>query len=184
MRCMDVTKTKPTATDDPSKPVGFKLHLLLEVIFALGVTVFHLIMLRGLNLDTLALFGVPPLLAFIFLHSSNLGFRRIALAFLLLVAIGAFLASLPALFPKLGGFDPGLPRQADRLLAWYMATYSVFAIGVVPAWGLISSLICHHEGRPAQISRVTCYLGLATIALLFPVMIVVLIQHLGFWPIA
>jgi hypothetical protein len=165
------------------KPVGLKLHFFLEGIIALGVAVFHLIILRGLDVGALLLFGVPPLLAFTFLQSTTAAPRRIALAFLLLVGVGACIAPLPAIFPKLGGFDPRLPIEANRLLAWYAAVYLLFIFGVVPTWLFVSSLYNHRTGRPAQFSRFTCYIGLFTVALMLPGIVVVLNKHMGFWPI-
>lgn len=162
---------------------GFKLHLLLEGLIAVCVALLHLLMLRGIEWRALLLFGLPPLMAFLFLHSNQIGARRLALGFLLLIAVGACFAPFPGVLPKLGGVDRRLPQEADRLLAWYGAVYLLFALGVVPTWGLISNLRSSRTGMPAMISRFTCYLGLIVIVFMWPGMVVVLAKYLGLWPI-
>jgi hypothetical protein len=167
----------------PSRSGGIHVHLLVEGIAALSVAVFHLTLLRGLRLWPLATFVAPPAIAFAIFHRGGTGPRRIALAFLILVAAGALVAPLPALFPKLGGVDRGLPVEADRLLTWYLAVYLLFITGVVPVWAFVSSIQLHRAGREAQLSSFTCYLGLATVAILFPGMLLIFAKHMGLWPV-
>ena len=63
---------------------------------ALLVAVVHLILLRGVDLRVLVLFVVPPLVAFAALErSASKGLRRLALGFLLCVALGAVVVTQP-----------------------------------------------------------------------------------------
>jgi len=173
-----------TSTNQQDTAVGgLARHTIYEGVVALLVAVVHLILLRGVSVGLLLLFVVPPLAAFLLLHRTTAkGARRLALAFLLLVALGALVAPFPAILPKLGGVDQRLPPESDRLLTWYAVVYLLFFVGILPTYFLMANLRRHWRGEPAAVSRFTCYLGLLPLALLWPVLPVLLGALLGLWP--
>ena len=152
---------------------------------ALLVAVAHLILLRGLDVRIILLFGLPPAFAALSTtRDATKGQRRLAWSFLAAIGIGATISRFPALFPKLGaGWVPhGLPQEYDRLLAWYAAVYVAFVMGVLPVFVFARALCKRRKGEPADLSPFTCYLGLFTMTLVWVAFPGVL-ALLGFWPL-
>ena len=86
-------------------------HLAWHGVLALSVAVAYLVLLRGLELRIILLFGLPPTYAAFFTSARfSRGTRRVAWAFLAAVGVGALVAHFPTLFPKLRGFAGQLPR--------------------------------------------------------------------------
>ena len=159
-------------------------HSIYHGVFALLLAIVHLILLQGVSVGALWLFVLPPLVAVAMLRRSTAkGERRLALVFLFLVALGAAVAPFPDILPKLGGVDRRLPAESDRLLTWYLVVYLLFFVGIMPARFLAANLRRHRRGEPAEISRFTCYLGVLTLALMWPVLPVLLGALLGLWPL-
>ncbi|HZL91328.1 MAG TPA: hypothetical protein VFB96_23375 [Pirellulaceae bacterium] len=153
-------------------------------VLALAIAVAFLIMLRGAKLGIIVLFGLPPTVAALMTGAERASprTRLVAWTFLAAVGIGAGIAHFPQVFPKLGGFDPQLPRWQDRMLMWYTVVYLFWIQSVVPLHAFTANLQAHQRGDTAQLSQATCYLGLFTSGLLtigFPA----LLPLLGFWPI-
>jgi hypothetical protein len=173
-----------TSTNERDNAVGgLARHAVYEGAAALLVAVVHLVLLRGVSVGLLQLFVAPPLAAFLLLQRSTAkGVRRLALAFLLLVALGAVVAPFPAFLPRLGGVDQRLPVESDRLLTWYVAVYLLFFMGILPTCFFVTNLRRHWRGEPATVSRFTCYLGLLPLAMLWPMLPVLLGALLGLWP--
>ncbi len=170
-----------------NQPVGavgsLTRHFIRDGVVALFVAVGRLVLLRGVDARVLLLFIVPPLVAFLILQRATTnGSRRVAMAFLVLVAVGALIEPFPAILPNLGGIDQGLPRGSDRLLTWYAVVYCLFIMGIVPTYFVVANLRCHWRGEPADVSRLTCYLGLLPLVLIWPVLPVMLGALLGLWP--
>lgn len=140
--------------------------------------------IRGFDFGQILLFVVPVLFAMLFSNSTPVT-RGVILArvFLSLIAFGLFISRLPWLFPDLGGVDPRLPRESDRVLTWYCATYLLFCTFLIPLHLFTHTLNQHRLGMRPQFSRPTCYLGLSTALLLGPGMIWVMIRFLHVWPI-
>ena len=162
---------------------SFVRHLSGHGLVALLIAIAALIVLRGFDPRIILLFGFPP--TFAALHTSakfSRATRWVAWAFLGMVGLGSFVAHFPAMFPKLGGVAPQLALWQDRMLTWYVGMYIVWLFGVLPIHLFCGSLRAHRKGRLAPFSRPTCYLGLATTALLwigFPGVF----GLLGFWPV-
>ena len=153
-------------------------------ILALAIAVGFLVALRGLSPAIILLFGVPPTIAALMTGAQRVSprTRLVAWTFLAAVGIGAAIAHVPQIFPKLGGVDPQLPRWQDRMLTWYAAVYLFYFQSVVPLHACIGTLQAYRRGEPTQLSRPTCYLGLFTsglLTLLFPFILPIL----GFWPL-
>ena len=140
--------------------------------------------IRGFDFGQVLLFVAPVLFALLFSNSTPVT-RGVILArvFLSLIAFGLFIAKLPWLFPDLGGVDPKLSRESDRVLTWYCATYVLFYTFLMPLHLFTQALKQHQLGLRSQFSRPTCYLGLFTVVLLGPGMIWVMIRFLHIWPI-
>jgi hypothetical protein len=162
---------------------SFFRHFTWHGVVAIIIAVVALILLRGLNLGTILLFGFPP--AFAALHIGA-GFswptRLVAWAFLGMIGLGDIVAHVPRLFPRLGGVEPQLALWQDRMLTWYAGVYLIWFFGTLPMHLFGGSLLAHRKGLPAPFSRPTCYLALATMALLwigFPRALAML----GFWPL-
>ncbi len=174
-----------TSTDQQGNTIGgLTQHGIYKGVMALLVAVVHLVQLRGVSAGMLLLFVAPPLAALLLLHHATAkGARRLAVAFLLLVSVGAVVAPFPAILPKLGGMDPRLPAESNRLLTWYAVVYLLFFLGIGPTWFLVGNLRRHRRGEPVAISRLTCYLGLLTLVLVWSVLPVFLGALLGLWPL-
>lgn len=151
---------------------------------SLFAIVAQLTAIRGFAFGQILLFVVPVLFALLFSHSTPVT-RGVILArvFLSFIAFGLFISRLPWLFPDLGGVDAQLPRDSDRVLTWYCATYLLFYTFLIPLHLFTQSLNQHRMGMQPQFSRPTCYLGLFTAFLLGPGMIWVMIRFLNIWPI-
>ncbi len=163
---------------------GLAHHSIYKGVVALLVAVFHLILLQGVSVGILLLFVTPPLAALLLLHRATAkGVRRLAVAFLLLVSVGAVVVPFPAILPKLGCVDQRLPAESNRLLTWYSVIYLLFFLGVCPTCCLVGNLRRHRREEPAAVSRLTCYLGLMPLVLLWSVLPVFLGALLGFWPL-
>ncbi|HEV3237020.1 MAG TPA: hypothetical protein VGZ25_08530, partial [Gemmataceae bacterium] len=108
-------------------------HLSTHGLIALLVAVVSLVLLRGLSLGLVLMFGLPPTVA-AFLTQANVSRagRWIAWSFLAMVGLGSIVARVQPLFPKLGGFAPQLDPWHDRMLSWYAAVYVVWFASVVP----------------------------------------------------
>jgi hypothetical protein len=158
-------------------------HLVSHGVVALLLAAAPLFWLRGLDFGLIVLVGLPPFLAVFFTRRKVPPVtRRIAWTFLVLIGLGALVADSPALFPKLGGFERRLNPWQDRMLTWYGAVYVFWFLVVLPTSLFLGSLRAHREGRPAKVSRPTCYLGLVTtglLALTYPGVL----GLLGFWPV-
>ncbi len=174
-----------TSTDQQGNAIGgLTQHAIYKGVVALLVAVVHLVQLRGISAGVLLLFAAPPLAALLLLHrATTKGVRRLAVAFLLLVSVGAVVAPFPAILPKLGGLDPRLPAESNRLLTWYCVVYVLFFVGICPTWFLVGNLRRHRRGEPAAVSRLTCYLGLLPLVLVWSVLPVFLGALLGLWPL-
>jgi hypothetical protein len=150
---------------------------------ALAVAVVLLLLLRGLDIRILLLYGLPPLFAVFFTDDGHSwGTRKAAWWFLAAIGVGSALAHWPQVFPRLGGAADDLSPFHDRLLTWYAGVYLVSLLGVLPFWVFIRNLLMHARGEPAFFSRFTCYLGLITSALCWFGLPQVL-WLLGFWPL-
>ena len=174
---MRIVPHGPETRLEPRRPA----YGVAEAVIAVCVAAVNLSLLRGVDLTTLVFFCGPPGIALCLQRSPERHVRRMATVFLLLVAAGAVVAPFPALFPKLGGVDRRLPVEADRLLTWYGAAYSVCLLGILPTWAFLRSLVRHRRGEPAALSRPTCYVGLFATGLLW-LMLPRLFAALGFWP--
>ena len=156
-------------------------HLSIEVGIALLVASAQLFALRGADARAFLLL-MPAAMAVFAVHwHPRRASRWTALAFLLLLGIGVLVAHVPAIFPNMPRVDNRLPAAADRLLAWNNVVYVVFALGVVPVRMFVDNLLRHRRGDRASISPPTCYLGLATTALLWCGMPYLIGVMLGFW---
>lgn len=166
--------------DGIAAPMGSRVWTAI-CVFAIVVL---LIAVRGFDVRQLLLFVVPVLLALL-MSSKQPPTRGTALAkvFLSFLAFGLLVAKLPWLFPKLGGVDPLLAAESDRLLAWYLAVYLPFFSFVVPCHYFTSELQQHRLGKPASLSRFTCRLGLATAFVLAPGMMWVTVKFLHLLPV-
>jgi hypothetical protein len=152
-------------------------------VVALVVAVGSLVLLRGLDLGMILLFGLPPVVAGLFTRPRfSRGTRGVAWSFLGAVGIGAVLAQFPQLLPHLGGFDPRLAPWQDRMLTWYAGVYIVWLVLVLPAKFFLGELNAHKRGEAVHVSPFTCYLGLVTLALGSMGVPAVLVL-LGFWPL-
>ena len=152
-------------------------------LIALGIAVFFLVALRGLDVRIILFFIVPPIAAVRFTGPKHsVSTRILAWSFLVTLGIGAGIAHFPQLFPKLGGMNVQLPLWQHRMLSWYGGVYLIFMTSVAPMHAFIVNLRAHRRREPTQLSPVTCYLGLVACALLT----MGLPQGLGligFWPI-
>jgi len=158
-------------------------HVVIEGLIALLLAVIQLVLLRGLNPAVLVLFGFPPLMAFAAVrHSPHKATRAIGASFLALIALGAVIAHIPAVLPKMGGFDRRLPANVDRLLTWYSCVYLLFLTAVVPTHLFIGSLLQRQSDGQLRFAKFTCVLGLLTVGAVWLVMPVVLGAMLGLWP--
>src|SRR5688572_24773332 len=147
----------PETTTESTRSSRHWGHLAVEASLGLLVAVIHIVLLRGANIGILVVFGLPMLFAFTCLHkSADNGARRIAFAFLLLIAIGGMIAPIPWIFPRMMHVDAGLPRYADRMLMWYEIVFSLFALNVVPLYTFSSCLLKHRRGEAAMFSPPTC----------------------------
>ena len=148
---------------------GHKLWLVAALIYAAG----HLIILRNGDPGAVGLFLVPPFVAFGVLSSptSSRPMRFAAQLFLGLVAAAIILAEQPLFLQNMRPNFPGVPREQDRVLTFYLGAYSLFVIGFLPGYVFIVSLYRHSRGEVAALSKPTCYLGLATWLLLVTVLI-------------
>ncbi|MEP3479621.1 MAG: hypothetical protein ABJZ55_10270 [Fuerstiella sp.] len=144
----------------------------------------QLVVLRGFDFRQLLLFVVPVLLA-LAVSRQEPATRGSLLAqiFLGLIAFGLIIAEIPWLFPNLGGVDPNLPRETDRALTWYVAVYLLFFMTVCPFHLFTDSLSRQHQGRPAQFSKFTCWLGLFTASIMCVGMFAGAFRFFGIWPI-
>jgi hypothetical protein len=159
-------------------------HLLHSGVLSLLIATGRLILIQGLSVAVLFLFVAPPLVALLLIHrSQRLGPRLLAHTFLLLLVIGVVVAQFPAVLPKLGGFNRALPIEADRLLSWYSAVYTLFLMGIGPTAYFVSNYLAHRRGEPAELSRLTCVLGLFTMTLVCLVLPRLLGALLGLWPL-
>ena len=151
---------------------------------SLFAIVAQLTAIRGFDFGQLLLFVAPVLFALLFSTSTPVT-RGVILArvFLSLIAFGLFIAKLPWLLPNLGGVDPKLPREGDRVLTLYCTTYLLFCTFLIPLHLFTQALHQHQSGMQPQFSRPTCYLGLFTVLLFAPGMIWVMIRFLHIWPI-
>jgi len=158
-------------------------HVVVEGLVALLLAVAQLVLLRGLNPAILLLFGLPPLMAFVAVrHSPRKTTRVVGALFLALIALGAIIAHIPAILPKMGGFDRRLAPAVDRLLTWYACVYLVFVTLIVPTRVFVGSLLQRRCGEQPQFSTFTCVLGLLTTGLMWLVMPVLLGALIGLWP--
>ena len=146
--------------------------------------VAQLVVIRGFDIRQVLLFGVPVAVSLLF-ASREPATRGTVLArlFLSLIGLGLIVAKVPWLFPKLGGMDPRLPPDSDRALTWYCTVYLLYFFFVLPAHVFTAALHQHRQGKPAQLSRVTCYLGLSTAMLVAPGMFWVAIEVFHILPI-
>ena len=151
---------------------------------SLFAIVAQLTAIRGFDFGQILLFVAPVLVALLIASGTPVT-RGVILArvFLSFIAFGLFISKLPWLFPSLGGVDPKLPRESDRVLAWYGATYLLFYTFLIPLHLFTKSLHQHQLGMQPQFSRPTCYLGLFTVLLLAPGMIWIMVRFLRLWPI-
>ncbi len=149
---------------------------LLAIVAQLG-------MIRGFSVGLILLFVVPSSIAF-FASSSSVTSRGRLLAniFLTLIGFGLVVARIPRLFPDLGGFDPKLPVQSDRALAWYGAVYMIFCV-ILPIHAFTRELEQHRLGLPTQVSRTICVMGLGTATIMLPVTIWVIVRFLHLLPV-
>jgi hypothetical protein len=161
------------------RQVGTELSI--EVGIALLVAAGQLFALRGADPRTFLLLMPAALAVFAVHRHPRRASRRTALAFLVLLGIGVLIAHFPAIFPNMPRVDKRLPAAADRLLAWNNVIYVVFALGVIPVRMFVDNLLRHRRGERASISPPTCYLGLATTALLWCGMPYLVGMMLGFW---
>lgn len=77
-------------------------HLAWHGVLALSVAVAYLVLLQGLGLGIILLFGLPPTYAALFtIARFSRGTRRVAWAFLAAVGVGALVTHFPTLFPNL-----------------------------------------------------------------------------------
>jgi hypothetical protein len=158
-------------------------HLAWHGVGALAVAVAYLVLLRGLELRIIVMFGIPPTCAVLFTAARfPRATRRVAWAFLTAVGIGALVAPFPILFPRLRGFEGQLPPWQDRMLTWYACVYIIWGVIVLPLYGFCGSLRAHRLGQPARLSRPTCYLGIFTVTL-FCLALPGLFVLVGFWPV-
>jgi hypothetical protein len=158
-------------------------HLALHGSIALIIAVLSLVFLRGLGIGIILLFGLPPLMAAVSTgRKVSKSSRGVAWTFLAALGIGAFIAHIPRLFPRLGGFDPRLAPWQDRMLTWYSGVYFVWLCLILPIHLFLGSLKAHRRGETAPFSRLTCYLGLIAAGLLW-VGLPGVLALLGFWPV-
>ena len=176
---------------DPVQPVhrtwaSLKPSSLLDwwTIAVFLAAIAQLFLIRSLDIRILLLFLLPPLLAFAFKHSSERhSSRLVAALFLTSVSMGEILAHLPSLFPELGGVDSRLAPEQDRMLAWYVAVYLLYALMVLPLFLFIRGLIDHRRQRVAQFSRFTCVLGVLACLVVAPGLISVCCRFLHILPV-
>jgi hypothetical protein len=78
---------------------------------------------------------------------------------------------MPRLLPDLIGINPNLPREQDRLTAWYYVVYITFFFCVLPIYIFVTALRQHHAGKSAQCTPATAICGLVitglTVVLVF-----------------
>jgi hypothetical protein len=143
---------------------GHKLWLVAAFIYAIG----HLLILRNGDPRAVFLFLVPPILAFGILSSPKPSrpMRFAAQLFLGLVAVAIILGEQPLILQNMRPLFPGVPREQDRVLTFYLGAYSLFIMGFLPGYVFIVSLYRHSRGEAASLTKPTCYLGLATWLLL------------------
>ena len=67
--------------------------------------------------------------------------------------------------------------------AWIESNYGLIPADIRPARFLAANLRRHRRGEPAEISRFTCYLGVLTLAVMWPMLPVLLGALLGLWPL-
>ena len=148
---------------------GHKLWLVAALAYAVG----HLLILRNGDPRVVVLFLVPPILAFGTLSSpkSSRPMRFAARLFLGLVAVAIILSEQRLFLQNMRPHFPGVPREQDRVLTFYLGAYSLFVMGFLPGYVFIVSLYRHSRGEVAALSKPTCYLGLATWLLLVTVLI-------------
>lgn len=167
----------------PGKVRNLAMANRLLTIFCLFAVVAQLTAIRGFAFGQL-LFVAPVLFALLFSTRTPVT-RGVILArlYLSLIAFGLFIANCPWLFPDLGGVDPKLPRESDRVLTWYCAIYLLFCTFLMPLHVFTQALHQERLGMHSQFSRPTCYLGLFTALILTPGTIWILIRFLHLWPV-
>ncbi len=159
-------------------------HLTWHGVAAVAIGVASAVQIRGLDVRLLLLFCGPLLIAAACtVERAPRPTRVVAWTFLAMIGVGAVVAHTPQLFPQLRGFDERLPSSQDRVLTWYCAVYLTWIFSVVPMVAFLSNLWQIRRGRPAQLSRFTCYLGLATSGIMTLCLPRIFFEVLGFWPI-
>ena len=150
----------------------------------LFAVVSQLVVIRGFDVRQVLLFGVPVFLGLgIARQEAATRGRLLARLFLALIGLGLLIAKIPWVFPKLGGMDQNLPRESDRALTWYCTVYLLYFTFVLPVHLFTATLQQLKQGKPAQFSAFTCYLGLFTSAVLGPGMVWVAIEFFHLLPI-
>ena len=156
----------------------------LWIACCLFAIVSQLAVIRGFDIRQVLLFGVPVLLALLIASQEAATRGRIlARLFLSLIGLGLIIAKVPWIFPKLGGMDRNLPPDSDRALTWYCAVYLLYFAFVLPIHLFTASLQQLKQGKPAQFSAFTCYLGLFTSAVAGPGMVWLVVESFHFLPI-
>jgi hypothetical protein len=150
----------------------------------LFAVVSQLAVIRGFDIRQVLLFGVPVLLALaVASQEATTRGRLLARLFLVLIGLGLVIAKIPWVFPKLGGMDQNLPPESDRALTWYCAVYLLYFSFVLPIHLFSASLRQLKQGKPAQFSAFTCYLGLFASAVVGPGMVCVAVEFFHLLPI-
>lgn len=182
---MEPTETQETGLKGLARRLRPKSVLDYWVIAAFLTAVVRLFLLKGFHLGILMVFLLPPSFALLVKDASPRRSSRLAaLVFLNLVALGVAIAPVEELFPRLGGVVENIPREDNRILAWYLCVYSITLFLLLPVFLFVRAIIDRRRGRPAEFSRFTCYLGLFAVLIAGPVTLVVLCcRILGLWPV-
>jgi len=120
----------------------------------------------------------PPAVCYLYVHSpiTRTSTKLVTALFLAMISLGDVMAYA---LPQFGKDPlPGTSPHESAVLSWYIGSYLLFVVVILPPVLFVRPLIARYQKRIAEFSIITCFLGLLLWIIMAPFVISIMIRFL------